>query len=226
MENSIYKLIEIRYKDDEPQYPDIDISYETVGYFSSIANAEQAMKNKIEQYGNSNTFGFLLKEYGFDYLKYASTESEQSYLPDLMSGAKEKSVRNYLSDGSFWDEVYNPYEREDLGEFYGRPEEKIRFKPGDIVESIYPLQAVLAIVHFSPPTIEQVNGQRCSYSDRYYTTPHNATWGEGVCTHYHPTGAYLFPPRFPVSDELQKKLKEVYKCIQKVEFGEEISENE
>ena len=65
MENSIYKLIVINYfayGDDKPQYPDFELSYDTLGYFSSIANAEQVMKEYmkgyIEKYGDSerNTF--------------------------------------------------------------------------------------------------------------------------------------------------------------------------
>jgi len=47
-ESSIFKLIEIKYgegwNDDKPKYPEFKISYETMGYFSSVLSAEQAIK--------------------------------------------------------------------------------------------------------------------------------------------------------------------------------------
>ena len=215
MENSIYKLKEIRYYVfEEPQYPDIKIYYKTLGYFSSIANAEQVMKEYIENYGDGNpSIGFWIKE----------------HVLNLTEGRATKSGRSYLSDGSLWDvsnvSQLNVDNSSGSKNFKGRSEDEIRFKPGDIVEMVLEECVSLGIVHFTPPTIEEAK-QRFSPDDLYYITPHNATWGNDGCTHYHLSPVDLFPPHLPVSDKLQKKLKEVYKGIQEVVFHNYISENE
>jgi len=190
-----------------------------MGYFSSVFNAEQAIKEyvvKWEEYEGVLSFGFLIKE----------------HVLDLAEGSATKSERSYLSDGSFWDETNESQLSIDsccqlsidsrcITSFEGRSEEKIRFKPGDIVEMVFTKCAVLGIVHHTPPTIEEAK-EGFAPDDLYYTTPHNATWGDGGCTHYHMLPVDLFPPRFPVSDKLQKKLKKVYKGIQKEVFRNDI----
>ena len=213
MENTIFKLIEIKYGNKNPQYPKFEVYSETMGYFSSVFNAEQAIKEyvvKWEEYEGVLSFGFLIKE----------------HVLDLAEGSATKSERSYLSDGSFWDETNESQLSIDsrcITSFEGRSEEKIRFKPGDIVEMVFEYEEYvsLGIVHCTPPTIEEAK-KRVAPDDLYYATPHNATWGDGGCTHYHLSPVDLFPPRFPVSDKLQKKLKKVYKGIQKEVFRNDI----
>jgi len=162
---------------------------------------------KWKKYKGRSSFGFLIKE----------------HVLDLLEGSATKSERSYLSDGSFWDET-NMSEldidnKDCWTNFEGRSEEKIRFKPGDIVEIVFEYEKYvsLGIVHFTPPTIEEAK-QTIAPDDLYYTTPHNATWGNDGCTHYHMRPVDLLPPRFRISQKLQKKLEKVYKGIQKVVF--------
>ena len=211
MENSIYKLIEIQYRNYKPQYPDFKISYETVGYFSSIANAEQAMKNKIGRYRNP-PFGFWIKE----------------QVLDLLEGEAMKSKRSYLSDGSLWD-VWNALELRDVDSwvrFNGRSEDEMRFNSGDIVEIVleYEEVVVLGIALLTPPTIEEAKEDGFPL-DYYYVSPYYVGYNDnGSYIHYHEAPIDLFPPRFPVSDELQKKLKDAYKNIPKEKYSEFIED--
>jgi len=55
-ESSIFKLIEIEYCDENPQYPEFEVRHRAIGYFSSLAKAEQAMKNNIE--GNDQMLSY------------------------------------------------------------------------------------------------------------------------------------------------------------------------
>ncbi|MCL2074647.1 MAG: hypothetical protein FWH18_12045 [Marinilabiliaceae bacterium] len=203
-ENSIFKLIEIKYEDDKPKYPEFKISFETLGYFSSVLSAEKAIRKKIKRYKSSYTFGYLIKE----------------HVLDLLEGTSTKSERSYLSDGSFWDETnMSQLDIDNKGwtNFEGRSEDKIRFKPGDIVEMVseYHKDISLGIVHCTPPTIEEAKHRT---DDHYYVTPHDATWGNDGCTHYHLVPVDLFPPRFRINQKLRKKLEKVYKGIQKEVF--------
>jgi len=61
-EDTIFKLIKIEYCDEKPKYPSFEVHKSTLGYFSSLANAEQAMKKEIKKIFNSdNDFGRLDK---------------------------------------------------------------------------------------------------------------------------------------------------------------------
>ena len=212
-ESSIFKLIEIEYCDEKPQYPEFEVSRRQIGYFSNLANAEQAMKNNIEgnDYGRENhAFGFLIEEYALDEPSYWFT----------------KSIRSFLPDGSFLDETLGsdmPDKDGNWEEFFGRPAEKVRFASGDWVEALNGETVTLDIVTHVPLSPEEVREMhersekkhgsgvhlQLDASDDCYRTiePDDADDND---THAHPRGITLFPLRFPVSDELQKKCAETY----------------
>ena len=192
MENTIFKLIKIEYCDEKPQYPEFEVNSKKLGYFSSLEKAEQAMKENIEQFFNSETdFGYWINEHVIDKTVYCAAKSRRSYLPD----------------GSFWDEtMVTEIENEnvDLEIFSGRPVEKIRFKAGDLVEVFSRDWVFLGIVNHAPRTPEEV--KRC----RIFAFDYSSDWYDTMSpdgSHWHTCAASAFPLRFPVSDELRKKLK-------------------
>ena len=120
-----------------------------------------------------------------------------------------KNRRSYLPDGSLWDETIASEisdKNDGSEEFIGRAADKIRFKAGDLVEVINGDRVSLNIVYRSPPTIEEIKNSirvGCDHTDDCFTTISS----EDANAYDHPEVVYLFPPRFPVSDELRKKLE-------------------
>ncbi|MCL2074642.1 MAG: hypothetical protein FWH18_12020 [Marinilabiliaceae bacterium] len=211
--NSIFKLIEIDYCDEKPQYPEFEVSRIQIGYFSSLANAEQAMKNNIKgnDYSSENeVFGYIIEEYALDEPSYWHTKSKRSFLPD----------------GSFLDETLVsdlPDKNGDFEEFLGRPPEKVRFASGDLVELLRGDTVTLSIVTHMPSSPEEVSEmhQRSKKNhssgvhllldasdDAYRTIEPDDTKDND--THDHPHGIQLFPLRFSVSAELHKKCAQTY----------------
>ena len=217
-ESSIYELIEIEYRDESPQCPEFEVNRRRVGCFSSLAIAEQAMKNKIEannHVGQEPPFGFLIEEYALDVPSYWWTES----------------IRSYLPDGVFLDETLvsdMPDKDGKLEEFFGRPPGKVRFASGCLVEAFHGDTVTLSIVThvpFSPEEVREIHersaerhgsGYRLQLDasdDCYRTIEHDNA--EDNDTHTHPHGISLFPLRFPVSDELRKKCAEAHRVEMK-----------
>ena len=198
-QQTIFNLIEIEYgydKEEEfPQYPLFKVNECTLGYYSTLDNVEQALKRHLielkEWEDKKYIFGFFIFEYELDRL-----ETTYSYC---------KSKRSYLSDGTLLDEcLISEYgDVGNLEKFYGRPAEKIRFKVGDIVEVLQGDEVSLEIIHRNPPILSD----KCvgdSVDDCYFTIQHTHK-----DDHSHPECVYVFPCRFPVSEELQEKLKNI-----------------
>jgi len=204
---TIFELIKIEYHDEKPKYPEFEVSRARIGYFSNLAAAGQGMKKIIEeakQYGKSfsrSIFGFLIEEFALDKCTYWQTESRRSYLPD-----------GELLDESIVSEV--PDDDGNLEVFPGRPAEKVRFKIGDLVETLYGDTVILEIVGNVPASPEEVQKmiersrnlhpdhstlQLDACDDSYYTLDQ---YGE----HAHPATTRLFPTRLKVSAALRKKM--------------------
>ena len=185
---SIFKLIEIEYRDDNPQYPLFEVFRNTIGYFTSLEKAEQVMK----EYTEEDCFGFLIEEYIIDQ-------------PSLWWA---KSRRNYLPDGSFLDENLLSEMPQDETQFRGRPPEKLRFSNGDLVEVLWNDVVSLEIVTStpcSPEKISEMQNPKLDFTDDSYSTI-------GKCgdNHSQPIAVNVFPPRFPVSDILRRQLRQAF----------------
>jgi len=219
---SIFELIEIEYdcdyneeKDEyeSPQYPLFNIRRDRIGIFSSIAKAEQGIKDYVEEKKKDgkgrekDLFGFLIEEYSLDKFYFW-----------------EKSMRNYLPDGSLLDECLvssDPDEEGNLEEFLGRPAEKVRYRNGNLVEELFSGNTVrLSIIGNPPFSPEKVSEYKTKYwnesgfhqdstDDTYYACGDCDDDGDYI--HSHPSPVDLFPLRFPVSDELRKNLEKSYK---------------
>ena len=235
-DNSIFKLIEIEYCDENPQYPEFEVICRVTGIFPSLEKAEQALKDSVDAKngGRQNPlFGFFIKEY-----------SEKP--PDKRSyDWAAKNGRSYLPDGAFLDKTMVSILPDDNGvreEFLGRPPEKIRFAPGDLVETLHITgsystrdgrkfekgSVTLDIVTHVPWTPEKVrefheemrehyekyprfqkncNMNKLDASDDYYNTIEPI---DNFDIYKSVWAMMVFPVRFPVSDELYN-----YKCVSK-----------
>ena len=204
--SSVFLLTEIEYDcfiyylDDEengvdtaPKYPSIKIEKRQLGFFSSFDKAEQGMKNFImeeKKRGDGREkyiYGFLIDEYELDTIF-------DSY-PDFCT----KNSRNYLHDGSFcWDDSIDPDmidSDDNFEEFFGRPEDKICFSNGELVEFLKNDTVKLGIVCNLPND----NYHICWVSENDYHDFYD-----------NPSPTSIFPVRFPVSDALRKKLTVLY----------------
>ena len=223
---TIFELVEILYErydaNDElivPKYPEFKVYERRRGVFSTLAKAEQAMKEWVEMEEDccevNVTFGFHI---------------EELYIDSMFAC---KTIRNYLSDGSLWDECLTSSLRDEDGcydEFFGRPADKVRLQNGDLAEELiyqhgYGYIARLVIVGNPPLSPEDISKKRQRWKERkstgfpfdfmddlYYALhfceeDHHS---DGYA-HSHPFPINLFPVRFPVSDEIRNNLENHYR---------------
>ena len=184
---SIFELTAISYRDEKPKYPEFKVSNRHVGYFTSLDNAEQAMRKHIEEWHDTPRFGYLIHEFPLDKSAYHDAESRRSYLPD--GELLHETLVSEISDE----------ETGDLKPFPGRPADKARFKIGELVEVLYGERVSLEIVGNLPNTPKEVRRCEDYIDDAYYTLDQ---YGE----HSHPASVSLFPARLKVSKALRKKL--------------------
>jgi len=214
---TIFELTEIRYADYEtdeagefiaPKYPEFKIYRRQNGVFSTLAKAEQAMKEWADSCSKvkDEILGFHITELYID------------------SMFNFKTIRNYLSDGSLWDECLtsNLEDEEGSDEFLGRPADKVRFQNGDLAEELVGNVARIVIVGNPPISPEEISKRKqrprfadhsADYSDDCYYTLHfcEEDHHPNGYPHSHPFPINLFPVRFPVSDEIRKNLENHYR---------------
>lgn len=204
------------------RYPSRRVNESELGLFSTFEKAYDMLqedvaeskkdKEECERDGDSD------EGYAFT-LGYAINKM----LLDVPYGRTVAS-RTYTRDGELNDEnVWTDEKGEDLL-FYGRPEEKIRFKTGDIVEVRMRGYAELSIVDahpWTPKEVEKRNKELArdkklekkygnaalalsldSSDDRYLT--HSLGLGN---THWHPACVDVFAPTKKVPAVLRRKLQ-------------------
>ena len=220
---TIFELVEILYErydaNDElivPKYPEFKVYKRRRGVFSTLAKTEQAMKEWREAFHDeeNKTFGFQIAENYIDSRAF-------------------KTIRNYLSDGSLWDECLTSSLEDEEGrseEFLGRSADKVLFQNGDLAEELiyehgYGYIARLVIVGNPPLSPEEISKKRQRWKERkstgfpfdfmddlYYALHfcEEDDHSDGYA-HSHPFPINLFPVRFPVSDEIRNNLENHYR---------------
>ena len=192
--DTIFKLIELEYRDDSSQYPSFDVFRNTIGYFSSLDKAGQEMKNFVKE-DKRPLFGFLKEEYALD----------------KSSLWWAKSRRNYLPDGEILDENLLSEMPEDGMEFFGRQEAKLRFHRGDIVEVLREDRVTLQIVISTPFSPEKVREMReCNKNPQLdFSDDSYCTLDISGDNYSQPNVVDVFPARFPVNEDLRRQFREV-----------------
>jgi hypothetical protein len=193
---SVFELTKLDYRTGKPEYPKFDVYYDSIGYFSSLEKTEQQLHEiaRESEIQKDKFFGFLIEEYPLDDRHFDSYISRRSYLPDgsLLDECLTSAIED--NDGC-------------LEEFIGRPENKVRFKIGDLVEVLFNETVTLEIVGNLPPSLDEVQYMKKESSDfhldsdddRYYVLNQ---YGR----HSHPYPIDLFPVRSKVREQLRKKL--------------------
>ena len=170
----------------------------SLGAYTTLEKAEKAMQRVVKSWDmESDTFCYIITE-----RKLNPKPNEEDVV----------GVRTYLPDGSWYEE--NMADRD--GVFRGRPDERIRFKIGDIAEVLYGDVVELAIIGNTPPSLEfaeQMRKRRLGngvtdefFMDKFddsYTIYDTHPGG-----HTHVESQFVFPTRKPVSEKLVQKLKE------------------
>ena len=170
----------------------------SLGAYTTLEKAEKAMMRVVKNWDtDEDNYCFII------------TERKLNPKPDKEDMV---GVRTYLPDGSWYEENMVGQD----GVFRGRPNERIRFKIGDVVEVLYGKTVELAIVGNTPPSLEfaeQMRQRRLEkgmtdgfFMDKFddsYTIYDTRPGG-----HTHVESQFVFPTRKPVSEKLVQKLKE------------------
>lgn len=115
------------------------------------------------------------------------------------------NTRLYNPEGMLVDE--RPYPAYTYGSWFkGRPKEKLRFKPGDVVE----YRDMLTLVITVPREHYDINLDNSD--DSYCLIPvYIDNFDDDGIIHYHAECIKVMPPRFPINKKLQDKINEMKK---------------
>jgi hypothetical protein len=242
MMKTVFKLIRI-YTNSKARYPFRKTQTYDLGLFSTLANAEKQMhkdvkdcqeyeQNRMKYMAEDEEYHMNEKSCGHDIvLAYKITELklDADFVDDI------QSVRTYTANGQPNDECLL-----DSGckrHFKGLTPDKIRFRPGDIVEVITEWYAELCIVWHAQPTTDDYDSYRqrcwklcveedckkpcrnksieekeenCIFHWDYSDDSYLVySLGKGD-THSHPESPKVFQPTKPVPKSLRTKLKAKY----------------
>jgi hypothetical protein len=180
-EKRIFELTLIEYRNDKHQYPEFSVFRNKIGIFSSFEEAEQAVNKYEKEYKKSRSrslYGFKIDEF---ITKKASEPkilvNEFGYIPDDMALIVDKDTWSKFINAPFLD-------------------------PGDIVEVLRANKVTLEIIS-NITLLPEVTKDGSTYAvlndSRYKTIQSNGKLSRIE-------KANMFPPRFPVSNELKEKL--------------------
>lgn len=221
MKKNIFVLNVVRLE--TRRYPLRKVDNSILGYFSTLENAEKAMQDNVSQEKAEKAEDEIDKAEaeakGEEWDSWCNYDCTVCYiikeirLNQIYAPWNEISIRTYSKEGAPLDESFPADENDllDAKPFYGRPEEKIRFKGGDIVEYLFGNRLKLMIVSSLPITPERYEKMknncdgkiRLDYTDDCYLT---YSLGPGD-THGHPGSCYLFAPTKKVPKAMQRKLQ-------------------
>jgi len=164
-ENTIFKLIEIEYCDEESQHLEFEVNRNRIGCYSSLDEVGRAIKEIIKstRFARQNPlFGFLIEEYPIDAPAFWWANSRRIYLPD---GSFLDEIITLLPDGcSFLDKILpdNSSKTGYTEDFCSHPPDKIRFVSGDLAELRNGEMLTPEVVAHVPFTLEATPKQKGS----------------------------------------------------------------
>lgn len=243
MMKTIFELTKIT-TNSKARYPIRKTKTDELGIFTTLEKARKQMlkdvkesqdyeQQRLKEIAEDEEYREDEKRFGHDVvLAYSITEHQldmDSHWEDI------QSVHTYTAEGKPNDE--NLLDRQCERHFKGRTPDKIRFKPGDIVEVITDRQAELCVVEHAQPSVEDYARywQRCleeyrkmceekgveckeeEYTDKQVPFHWDysddcyvmLSLGEGD-SHFHPESTEVFRPTKPVPKSLKDKLRAKY----------------
>lgn len=211
MSKSIFKLEMMCYekqrrlhKDD---YPRFSLCVPRIAYFISLKDAEDVILDWVNDPLSENIYCFRIVEYPIGIV--------------LDWGSENISLRTYDQFGNKLDErLYQTLyiTTNHKSEYKGRPDEKIKYCPGDVVE--YNRELYVIARFMTPLSKREWTG--CDESDDgyiAYLVDENADEiifdkdGYVMLNHSHPQCTEIFPPRFPISAKIQRRIDNLREYI-------------
>ena len=186
-------------------YPLRKTQKRTLGVYSSLGKAYEALQEFVAEEDSKYTMGYIVEERVLD----------ASYWKNVIISTYTYTKDGTLNDGCVWTNENNPGR---YNPFYGRPKEKIRFKPGDIVEVYQGNESELSIICHTPLSTEDFEEYKVWWEERG-DLPENGTHFDSTddCyltysigigdTHNHPEAAYVFAPTRKVPAKLEFQLQ-------------------
>lgn len=215
-----YTKLRRRRRDD---YPSLKISVASRQYFMTLAEAEAAIPQAIDDFDDWSKYRSI----------YCLTIIEQPFGVQLISDDENYSARVYDANGRKLDErlfktfpfvEYWPalHGEPAQGEYYGRPPEKVRFKIGDVLE----YRGELGVVGALPPAPRD-NPCGDDTDDCYlvWTVDEDAdkpitlnSKGYVELGHDHPNCLDTFEPRFEMSEKILNRIKNIRDFINSPDY--------
>lgn len=151
---TIFELKRIKLK--SPRYPSRKTDDWEIGFYTSLQQAEKNMQAVVAEEKKDREEAIKDGDYDFSYDDTLGFSIEEIRLnePDWNLIVR----RTYTKEGLLNDEWSDAAVEDEPGEakpFYGRPEEKIRFKVGDIVEVWQFGRAELCIICYLPVSTKE-----------------------------------------------------------------------
>ncbi len=156
---TLYKLSVVSSFNYKRRYPKYCVSTLSLGFFYTREEAEQAMHQHKEE---KDTYGF--KKYCYYLHEYPCSQ--------IINVSDFVTCRVYDADGQLIEQTlcsYSCYIDTDCNKFFGRAEEKLRFKKGDIVEVLHKDEVNLAIIVSFPASPERAWRFHCGMKEEYRT---------------------------------------------------------
>ena len=186
-------------------YPLRKTQKRTLGIYSSLDKADEALQEFVAEEDAKYTMGYIAEERVLD----------ASYWKNVIISTYTYTKDGTLNDGCVWTNENNPG---GYNPFYGRPKEKIRFKPGDIVEVCQGNESELEIICHTPTSTEEFKRYKARW-EKEGKLPENGTYFDSTDdnyltysigigdTHGHPEAPDVFAPTKKVPTTIKRKLQ-------------------
>ena len=197
------------------RYPVRKTNDHRLGLYSSLKQAEKAMMKVVAEEKEWAEQAKIDGDYDFSYDDTFGF-SIMEIKPDIRD-FYFIAMRTYTKYGTFNDEsIYcDAKDTTNYKPFYGRPEEKIRFEMGDIVEVWQYNMAELCIVCSPPPSTQEYEEKKKKCEQLNMDVPQwdvsddsYLIYSLGIAdTHSHPSAPQVFAPLKKVTVNLKRKLR-------------------
>ena len=204
----IYELLQIRIEGH--RYPRRRICQQRLGFFDTKEHAEDAMLSTIEfqkRVCQERRKNYYEDCFGFFLLEQFVHNRESSFYRN----ERPQKCFSFNADGELNDFVA----LDEMGLYRGRKKEDIRFKVGDIVETIDGNYSDLGIVGAQPLTTDtyhqmEEDPEECEHPTHFLDESDDCylvyTLGE-VGSHFHPVCYKVFLPTHPVPEKIAARLR-------------------
>ncbi len=224
---TLYKLSVVSINRDRRRYPRYDVGTYTQGFFHTREEAEQVMRQNKE--GKSEQ-GDKIYCYYLQECPYSQMYHVYDFVTCRVYDAGGQLIEQSLCSKMDHLDV-------DSNEFFGRTENKLRFKEGDIVEVLGKDKVWLSVVISTPPSPEQVwtihnnyiqmllrrdlemggkeedfsfDGRREGLFFEAMDDSYTVIDGPSAACHHHIEAIHIFAPHFTIPAKICQRFEKYY----------------